>query len=99
MVGNMTRPRPCRRTMFGGPSKAQNINTMRPVLPKVGDGLSPRSGVVEVGDPVWAEHREGAAHALGGDVDVPRTVQGCGAHEEHRLVEDGVEEHRNGNRC
>jgi hypothetical protein len=29
-LGTTTRPRPCRRTIFGGPSKAQNMSTMRP---------------------------------------------------------------------
>ena len=39
-----TRPRPCSRTMFGGPSKAQNISTMRP--------FSRRWAIVSAPEPV-----------------------------------------------
>ncbi len=41
---NTARPRPCNRTMRGGPENAQNINTIR--------SLSPKWATVSIPEPV-----------------------------------------------
>ena len=57
-VAGRRRPRRgrARRTIRGGPSKAQSMTTIAAVLAQVGDGLGAGADHVEVGDGVLVEH-------------------------------------------
>ncbi len=73
--------------MFGGPSNAQNITTIRPFSRRCA-GVSRPSRCSQVGDAVRPEHRERPGHALGRDVHMTVRGERRGADEEHRLRED-----------
>ena len=57
VAGQHVSPRPCRRTIRGGPSKAQNITTMRPFSRRWAIVSAPLPTYVEVGDAVRARAR------------------------------------------
>ena len=89
--GGTTSPRPCRRTIRGGPSNAQSMTHDAAVLAQVGDRLRAAADDVEVGDRVRRRARAATPIGpFGETLTWPSPAERRGGDEEQRLARDPV---------